>query len=410
MSRSISQRARRLFFFSYAITVILLLITAWLLLEKLEAANIEIDKQANVEYFLNRGQKDKVINSQSATLIMTYLPANTSADESLPVIFNGLPNPYEGEREFLGKEYLVIIGSIPEGSFYIAKDLSLFEEYELVMVIVLLAFGVIAITLGYVLSGFTARLFSSPVEKLANDIASINDKKGGIYLSEFYKDKELNEISSAFNEYARELQELFKRERSLISMASHELRTPVAVVMGAAEVIRERNQLQPNDLKTLNRILASSQTMANNIQALLSVVREQEIIDTSACFSLPTLVEEIIDEIAYITPNVVERISLEKDSDIMLTGNRDMTRILIHNLLSNALNHNSGEVKIKLTEQSIEIWDQGIVQNHSSHIHTPDATTSAGLGLYIVTLICEKLNWHFKLHNENQSTLVRVSF
>lgn len=398
MVRTISLRVKHLFFWPYVISLTLVLLTAWGFLEHLEKTMLEIDKQAEIEHFLNRHETDKVVHIKSALLTLTYLPTGTSLTENLPVIFNDLPIPYEGEVDFLGKEYMVITNHIPEGTYFMAKDLSLFSKYEHLMVNVLLIAGGLIIILGYGLSLFISARISRPIQQLTQNIQAIKQGQKDTYLPTAYKDLELSEISSTFNHYLHDIDLLIARERSLISMASHELRTPIAVIMGAAQVIESRQQLRPDDNKTLQRIISAAETMSTNVQALLTLVREANQPSKYQTFSLTALVHQVIADVAITEPSAIQRIDINTQNDVSITSNKSMTQILVRNLINNALTHNQGKVSLSFTQHYFEVQDQGVkLSPATAGFAEPESTGSTGLGLYIVSLICNQLGWQFTL-------------
>ncbi len=412
MANSISNRVKRIFFWTFSLSVLLVLLVAWWFLEDLEATTLEMDKQAEIEHFLNRHETDKVVRIQSATLTLVYLPANSPQVHDLPIIFQGLPIPFEGEMEFLNNEYLVIINQIPEGTYYLAKDLSLFEHRESLMVTVLLVMGSVVVLLSLILSVFISRMISRPLQQLTEDIHNVSARDEQTRLPVSYKDAELNEISASFNRYLQDIEGLIKRERSLVTMASHELRTPIAVILGATEILERRQRLHQDDRKTLQRIISSTETMSENVQALLALVRQTHSAPKREPFPLGPLVTEVMEELATLDPTAQQRIQLlSASTNTTLTADRTMVRILLHNLIGNALNHNQGSVAVSYAEHFLEIRDEGLKHPSApaNNLKVTDSKSSVGLGLYIVTLVCDYLGWQFSLEsNEDEGTCVRV--
>ncbi len=74
--------------------------------------------------------------------------------------------------------------------------------------------------------------------------------------------------------------------------------------------------------------------------------------------------------------------------------------MLLRNLIQNALQHTQQEIDITLRQGLIEIRDKGTgFSNEQKAILTgektvmPGSSSLNGLGLYIVTLMCERLKW-----------------
>ena len=413
MIRSISSRTRRLFFYAYSVGVLVILVAAWFALEDLEETALEMDKQAEIEHFQNRQETDRVINVQSAMLTLTYLPENTRQDDVLPVIFRGLPVPFDDEIVFMGREYLVLIHKVKNGTYYFAKDLYHFNQREILMTVGLFSLGIIIILFGYWLSFLVSGMISRPIEKLSDDILQISQGSGATALPVNYKDAELNQISSAFNHYLVKIDQMIKRERSLITMASHELRTPIAVIMGAAEVLEHRKTLNVADSTTLQRIIESAQTISANVQALLALVRQSRSDLLLQTCVVEEIVREVIAEISARSSEQQSRVlySAAVEKTLVVTS-KPLLKMLLQNLINNALSHNVGEVRVRVTATGVEVLDEALprVDDSTSPRELDESNRSTGLGLYIVTMICEQMGWQFTLDVVPEGTLARVTF
>lgn len=399
MQRSISNRIQRSFFAIYTISVLTVLVVAWLFLENLEEVTLAIDKQVEFEHFSNRVDPETAQHINSANLILSYLPAQEEADNDLPIIFKDLPIPYDGELEFLDDEYLIIIDQSTNGTYYLAKNLALFQKHEDFMIKVFLLIALLAIIFGYLLSIFFSRMISNPITQLNNDINNINSDQS--ILPSDYKDLELQQISTSFNRSLADMNAFMQRERSMIAMASHELRSPIAVILGAAEVIDRRNNLQNSDKITLARIINSASLMSDNINALLSLSRHKKIDQAKENFSLNIVIESVIQEIINTHQKYQNRIIFNPLIEVKITEHKGMIWIVLRNLITNGLIHNVGDVSIKITENSIEVLDQGIENISLSQL---DSEKSTGLGLYIVTSICDQLGWSFSLNTSKKGS------
>jgi signal transduction histidine kinase len=92
-------------------------------------------------------------------------------------------------------------------------------------------------------------------------------------------------------------------------------------------------------------------------------------------------------------------------------------RILLRNLLQNALRHTHSGVEVRLIENRISVRDFGAglpnaIAEHLSSTGAPSAiTTTAGefsnttFGLLIVRLVCERLGWNLEIaQSDNKGT------
>lgn len=417
--RSVSQRVKRLFFGSYTLSVLLILFTTIFFLESLEEVSQKIDREAEIEHLLTHHQTNNIVHVESATLTLIFIPSNTDQVVKLPSVFQGLPIPYDDEVETSNEEYLVIIDQIPEGTYYLAKDMSLYDRRENLITKSLFILSALIIFFGGILAIFISGLISRPIKQLAQDILTISESQSTKPLPVNYKDSELNEISNAFNHYLSEIDQLIKRERSLITMASHELRTPIAVILGAAEVLDRRKQLSADDQLTLQRIINSAETMSMNVDALLTLVRQTKSPASDKTehnqISLAPIVSKVIANLCLSNPSLTTRILFNPNvPPVTLTANSCFLEMLLTNLITNGLNHNQGKVTISISNDSLTVHDEAITPLSATNLlnhNTVESTGSTGLGLYIVTLICDQCGWSFTLETSPDSeTCARVIF
>ncbi|MDK7178822.1 histidine kinase dimerization/phospho-acceptor domain-containing protein, partial [Micrococcus luteus] len=69
-----------------------------------------------------------------------------------------------------------------------------------------------------------------------------------------YDEIELHSISDSFNQFLMQIEQFVQREKNLLNMASHELKTPLAVMLGGLDILDKRGNLSPKDEVTLQRI------------------------------------------------------------------------------------------------------------------------------------------------------------
>src|SRR3546814_18754890 len=85
---------------------------------------------------------------------------------------------------------------------------------------------------------------------------------------------ELVVIADAFNDYMTRNAQFVERERTFINTASHELRTPVAVINGAAVLALQANADQATMQRQLQRIQRSARDMEQLIVLLLALAKD----------------------------------------------------------------------------------------------------------------------------------------
>ncbi|WP_341533600.1 histidine kinase dimerization/phospho-acceptor domain-containing protein, partial [Pseudomonas viridiflava] len=76
-----------------------------------------------------------------------------------------------------------------------------------------------------------------PVQELAHRMKQLDPERPAQRLPVHYVQQELQEIASGINAHLERVEQFMARERSLLDQASHEFRTPIAVISGALDVL-----------------------------------------------------------------------------------------------------------------------------------------------------------------------------
>lgn len=410
--------ASRIFQIVLAGNIAVLLVTlgiAWWALEDLEQTFIDSTRSIELEYFAEYGEKDRPLRVHTAQMIAAFQPENTTEPLELPVMFRKLPVPFEGELKLQGKEYLVITHLFPEGTYYLAKSLEAFEQNEekAIELITMLALSLMVLSL--LLAWVASRMIARPVVHFAQDIQTLHPDRLHSRLPENFTDSELNTISRAINSQLARIEDAFARERALVAMASHELRTPIAVISGAVNVLENRNQLQANDKITLERISKASSEMTANIQALLNLVRHTRENRSVQAVYLADVLNALREEYSWVDTSRQQRLDIIVNAaHEPIHADAVLVKMLLHNLISNALNHAQGKVTVTLQHDCIDIADEGIDPQPTTKADTslPEGFShSSGMGMYIISLICEALHWQHEITtNDKAGITVKIHF
>ena len=215
----------------------------------------------------------------------------------------------------------------------------------------------------------------------------------------------------------------FERQKSFIADASHELKTPLAVILANTEMYS-----QNQDIKWLNNIKNETERMNNLVHHLLELSKtEQENIILSN-LNLSEIIESSILTFESLFYEQKIKLNYNLEENISFSCNEDQIKELINILLDNALKHCSkkGNVNVFLTKNhknniilKIENTGLPILESEEEKIferfYRSDNSRNRdsnryGLGLAIAKNIVENHKGTIKAHSENGITVFQITW
>ncbi|QDQ88340.1 HAMP domain-containing histidine kinase [Alcaligenaceae bacterium SJ-26] len=418
-SSSIEKRIRNTVLAAVLVTFAVTATSVLVANENLERAILDLDLQSERESLLDNARPNEILVWNTDTLQAYYTPPGIAPDDKLQSIFQKLPFPYSGEIELGEQTYLINTSTVRGGHFYLARDISLFEYRESIFHRFLLLLGVGVILLGILLARLTGRRLAAPVHTLSDHIRGTAPAPHMPRLPESYPHAtELEAIARAFNRFLGELEHYVRREQSLMGLASHELRTPIAVIAGALDVLEQRGGLESSARKPLLRMRRAVDEMTANIDVILKLTRRKSSSsERRSRIDLSLLLQEISDDLARHT-DAAGRIILDARVQASVNADPTLVRMLLRNLIQNAVQHTDGSIQVRIDTHSVEIQDHGpgLPKGYLAYLNDPGAdigelTALSGLGLFIVSLICERLSWKLEVVPAREpGTTFRLTF
>ena len=235
---------------------------------------------------------------------------------------------------------------------------------------------------------------------------------------------ELGELAVTINTMGQDIQQMLDAKRALLLAISHELRSPLTRARLNTELLPETAEVNPQR----EALLRDLQEMARLITDLL----ESERLATKHAalqrepVALEALAREVIGELQARHPEAA-RTALHAAPDLpTLQLDPARMRLLLRNLLDNALRHSAGaslppELHLSTEGQGIriEVRDHGpgVPEEQIPHLAEPffrpdTARTRAqggvGLGLYLCKLVAQAHGGTFEVRNARPGLAVRV--
>lgn len=214
--------------------------------------------------------------------------------------------------------------------------------------------------------------------------------------------REIAALSRRFNEMARQVEDLLAARTVLLAGVSHDLRTPLARLRLAVEMLVRKPSAElaaqvEGDIEAMDRLIAGVLTLARGFGH-----------EAARPVALPALLGDLVSA----TPGAAERVRIEAD-DITLEAPAGALRRVLANLLENALRYGGGEPVTLRAEAArgrcrIGVLDRGpgIPAAEREAVFQPFhrlegsrsvSTGGSGLGLAIVRQLAAAQGWTITL-------------
>ncbi|MDY0270934.1 MAG: HAMP domain-containing sensor histidine kinase [Advenella sp.] len=415
--KSISRRIHRAILLVSMACIAVMVVMVLEVNEDLERTMLQVEFEQELDFILQNRDDSELFVWEGFNQQLVFVPQGLATPAQMPEVFKGLPLGFSDEIKQGKNTYLVNIAVLPKGVVYIAKDITHFEDREFLFSIALGVMTLVIIGLGLWMATLSSRRIVDPLQQLSEQISEVPVGSQMPRIPVNYTDSELHSIAVTFNRFLGELESYVRREQSLLSLASHELRTPVAVMSGALDILEMRGQLKPNDLATVARMRNACTEMRSNVEVLLKLSRNQsDVSPVTEVISLTALVEEVLDDLNNLF-RVQTRVRLTVIDKSMLRTDSVLVKMLLRNLIQNALQHTQKEIDITLGKGLIQIKDRGTgfsagqkaILSKEMEV-MPGSSSLNGLGLYIVTLMSERLQWPLQVtQSDSSGTVIQLS-
>jgi two-component system sensor histidine kinase MtrB len=302
---------------------------------------------------------------------------------------------------FGGSHYLMIGSRIPgslDQLYLLFSEQSVYHDLDRLRDVLLVGWGAVVL-LAALVGRALARGTLEPVGRASEAARHIAEGLLDTRLEESGEDEfgawaaSFNRMAEALEAKVEALSEAQARERRFTSDVAHELRTPVAALVGEASLLREHLDRIPEDARRPAELIVQD---VGRLRRLVEELMEVSRLDAGR----EPIQTETVDIEALIGAVVRsrgwgDRVVIETDGGTLSTDRRRLERV-VANLVGNAIEHGGREVRVWAGRDAgrlaIEVNDRGpgISAEHLPHLFErfykadPSRTGSgSGLGLAI---------------------------
>ncbi len=226
-------------------------------------------------------------------------------------------------------------------------------------------------------------------------------------------------LADAIEHFVQRTRTSIERERNFTRYASHELRTPVAVIQGSVSTL-ELSGLEGAPARAVDRIKRTALHMGELISALLTLSRDRVPVEEEQSTDAVSLVHRLAADLAIVDTVQPVPIHIREEAPLTVMAPEAVLSMVLGNILSNAFYYTTdGSVTVTIADRYVSVSDTGPGLNavEQRRVFEPfyraerQEHTSAtegnrrnrigyGLGLALVKQACDNYDWGLSVDSE----------
>lgn len=374
--------------------------------------------ESELDHLIERSRRDADYRWVDSSNIALF----DSRQRALPEPLARLPAGVYDELPIDGIERVALVRDMDGYRLALVLDITEIENREWKTGLAVIGSTIVMITLiGIAIAWGVDRLLR-PLSTLASRIAGLRpDRTGQRIAVPETATTELVVIADALNDYLERNDRFVERERAFIDMASHELRTPIAIIAGASEIALHEGEDGRAARGQLLRIRQTARDMERLIALLLMLARDPARLATiSEPVALAGVLDATVEAHRHLMSEKDLVLHVERDDDCEIVAPLPIVQAAVGNLLRNAIeNSDRGTIRISLTRPAtITIADpgHGMTPEEIGVIYARMARgggerLGSGIGLELIARLCDHLGWTLDMRSEpNRGTVAVLRF
>lgn len=320
-----------------------------------------------------------------------------------------------------GRIKVALVEMVQGQRIVMTVDVTDFEDEERLLTTQMIGSALGGLLIAGLLIAFGLRRLVKPLADMADDIGKLQpDSPGQRIAVGSNASSELVVISGAVNDYLARNERFVEREHAFIDSASHELRTPVAVIAGASELALGHAGIPDAVRGQLLRIQRTARGVEQLVALLLVLAKDPERLAlASDRFRLDELLPGIVEDHRHLLVDKDLVLCLAPLPACEVVAPTAIVQAAIGNLLRNAIeNSDRGAIAISLDADAvvaIEDPGHGMSPEEISAIYARLArrgeagsapasmgadgsgAPAVGIGLDLIARLCEHLGWTLRI-------------
>ena len=369
-----------------------------------------------------------LLYDEKGSLVLKYGAENwmPEADFFDRLLISGSLNQKQDARHILGRS----LETEGKKLFVIASAIDLVGISKLKNMAWSMFFSFLIFLIFTVLAGFfLSKKALEPIQSVIRQVQLITARNLNSRVVYENNRDEIAQLSNTFNSMLERLEESFKTQSDFVRNSSHELRNPLAAMIGQAEIALNRDRDAAYYKEVVQTIFQESLRLKHIVNSLLQLSKasSETVIKFHEVLRLDELLFDVVENLIRTNPACRIDVSLDNlmDEEPMVNVNRGLMEIALGNLLENACKYSAYAVvkcSIQRREKSfrLAIEDNGIgmtaeeIKRISEPFFRSEQARSKegfGIGMAVASRVFQVHGIEMHIHSKpGLGTLIELNF
>lgn len=255
-----------------------------------------------------------------------------------------------------------------------------------------------------------------PLSRLAELVEQTKPSQLPKQFANDFPNDEIGILANSLEQAMLRIQDFIEREQHFTRDASHELRTPIAIIKGSAELLEKRAENQTSTT-LIKRISDATIDMEQVITTLLLLAREPQNEKADNPIKLLPIIEQSVIKFSPLLKDKPIKVEVDIKESISVNVSTSVCKIIVDNVISNAFQYTQhGLVLIGYSDKGLFVSDTGtgleaeIEESLLEPFVKGKNSQGFGIGLSIVKRLCEKYQISLEVQNGKLGVRIDIGF
>jgi signal transduction histidine kinase len=347
------------------------------------SSNIEKNNQIISTYIKEKSELPKNIINEIANLDDMYVTVfNTNKEILHSTDGENVSTEFYNKVGFLDiidrpPSTLMILNSMLDHNeiYYvqISKDLATENFYLASLTNILIIVNLVSLFIITMISSKASKKMLSPIAEMTETVKTISVEALDTRLNVGGSKDELKELAETFNTMIDGIEQAYEQQNQFVSDASHELRTPISVIQGYANLLDRWGKDDRIVLdESITAIKSESESMKNLIENLLFLARGDKKLQKlqKEKFYINELIEDIVKETKMI--DIKHNILCESNDRLLIFADKKMLKEALRTFIDNSVKFTPENGTIKINSYNRKSYLEILIEDTGIGIDKDD--------------------------------------